>query len=369
MHGYSRRTFITRSTLVAGVGLLWSPSISGLYGAQHAGKKLGVALVGLGGYATRELAPALQLSKHCELVGVVSGTESKRKAWQEKYNLPSSNIYSYDTFDEIAKNDAIDIVYIVLPNSMHAVFTIRAAAAGKHVICEKPMAMNAAECRRMIQACEKKNVSLSIGCSLQFDPFVPEIRRQASVSPMGEPNVVVSDFSFAIGDLDQWRLRKVMSGGGAVMDLGVYCIQAARSATGEEPIAITAQEFKTDGVKFAQVDETVTWQLEFPSGAVCHSTTSYAGRFNRLLASYEKGRAEMEPVYRYRGLAGSVNGKPMEFAPVSQQAQHMDAVAAAILSGEQVPVDGYEGLRDLRIIDALYQSLATGGKRVEITKG
>ena len=118
-------------------------------------KKLGVALVGLGTYAAGQLAPALQQTVHCYLAGIVTGTPSKAAAWKEKYNIPDKNIYSYDNFDTIKDNPDIDIVYVVLPNSMHAAYTIRAAQAGKHVICEKPMALTVADCDAMIAACKK----------------------------------------------------------------------------------------------------------------------------------------------------------------------------------------------------------------------
>lgn len=368
MQIYSRRIFLKQSTLAAGAGLLCGPATSALYAASQPRKKLGVALVGLGSYATHQLAPALQLTEHCTLTGIVSGTPSKRTAWQAKYNIPPANIYTYENFDAIANNSDIDIVYVVLPNSMHAAYTIRAAEAGKHVICEKPMALNAKECRMMIDACQQNKVSLSIGYRLHFDPYVQEIMRLASEPTMGAVKIVASDFAFVMGNPNQWRLDKALAGGGAVMDIGVYCIQAARYATGEEPIAVRAQEFKTDEVKFAQVDETVTWQLEFPSGAIANSTTSYNGRFNRLFVSYEKRQAKMEPAYSYRGLAGSINGQAMQFPPMNQQAHQMDAVASSILNSAPTPVDGYEGLHDMQIIDALYKSLATGGQRIEISK-
>ena len=115
-------------------------------------KKLGIALVGLGNYSTRQLAPALQHTRHCELKGIVTGTPSKAEKWQKDYDLDPSSVYNYDTFDQIAKNDEIDIIYVVLPNFLHAEYTIRAAKAGKHVICEKPMAMSVEEGQRMVDA-------------------------------------------------------------------------------------------------------------------------------------------------------------------------------------------------------------------------
>ena len=365
-----RRQFLKRSSkgLMAAAVL---PSIAScpLTGAHHAtGKPMGIALVGLGNYAMKQLAPALQQTSRCKLTGLVTGTPEKKVKYGKEYAIPDASIYNYQTFDEIADNDAIDIIYVVLPNSMHKEYVIRAAKAGKHVICEKPLGLNAAECEEMINACDKAGVSLNVGYRLHFEPHHQEIIRMAKDKPFGDVSYVHAEFSFQIGDPSQWRLKKALAGGGAVYDIGVYCIQAARYATGEEPIAITAQEFKTDFEKFVEVDETVCFQLEFPSGVVCNSTTSYNARTNRLYVAYKnRGTAIIEPAYSYGGLKGSVNGEPMGFEPVNQQAKHMDGVCQSILEGTDSTVGGQEGLLDMKVVDALYRSLASGGRRVEIS--
>ena len=364
-----RRDFLKTSAKGIGAAALFQmvPKLS-LSAAHHAGKKtFGIALVGLGNYAMNQLAPALQETEHCKLTGLVTGTPEKKTKYGQEYNIPVKNIYNYETFDSIADNDAIDIVYVVLPNSMHKEYVIRAAKAGKHVICEKPLGLNAAECEEMIKTCDDAGVSLNVGYRLHFDPNHQEIIRMAREKPFGEVTYVQAEFSFQMGDPNQWRLKKALAGGGAVYDIGVYCIQAARYATGEEPIAITAQEFKTDFEKFAEVDETVSFQLEFPSGVICNSTTSYNARANRLYVAYRnRGSALIEPAYSYRGLKGSVNGEPMGFEPVNQQAKHMDGVCLSIANGTDSTVSGQEGLLDMKVVDALYRSLASGGKRVEI---
>src|SRR5829696_1548422 len=148
--------------------------------------KLGIALVGLGGYAGGQLAPALQQTEHCYLAGIVTGTPSKIPTWKEKYSIPDQNIYSYDNFDSIKANPDIDIVYVVLPNSMHAEYVIRAAQAGKHVICEKPMALNVKECDDMIAACKKAGKMLSIGYRLHFEPYNLEMQRLGQQKVLGE---------------------------------------------------------------------------------------------------------------------------------------------------------------------------------------
>ena len=155
-----------------------SPAISTLAACGVAPeKKLGIALVGLGGYSSGQLGPALQQTRNCYLAGIVTGTPSKAKDWSARYNIPAANIYNYENFDSIANNPAIDIVYVVLPIAMHKEYTVRAAKAGKHVICEKPMAISVSECEEMIAACRKANRMLSIGYRLHFEPFNKEMMR------------------------------------------------------------------------------------------------------------------------------------------------------------------------------------------------
>lgn len=365
----SRRQFVSRS-LGGMAATMTFPFISrsGLSAAAHAaGKPLGIALVGLGNYAMKQLAPALQETQYCKLTGLVTGTPEKEVKYGQQYAIPEANIYNYETFDRIAENEAIDVIYVVLPNSMHKEYVIRAARAGKQVICEKPLGLNAAECEDMIRACKANDVSLYVGYRLHYDPRHQEIMRLAREKPYGDVAYVQSEFSFPIGDPNQWRLKKALAGGGAVYDIGVYCIQAARYATGEEPVTVTAQEYKTDPVKFAEVDETVTFQLEFPSGVISNSTTSYNARANRLFVSYQdRATAEIEPAYSYRGLQGRLNGEPMNLPEVNQQAKHMDAVAMSIIEGTPSSVTGEEGLRDMKVVDALYRSLAAAGQKVAI---
>lgn len=340
-----------------------------IHGAHHkSGKSYGIALVGLGNYAMKQLAPALQQTNRCQLAGLVTGTPEKKAKYGKEYGIANGNIYNYETFDQIADNDEIDIVYVVLPNSMHKEYVIRAAKAGKHVISEKPLGLNAEECEDMIRACKDQGVSLNVGYRLHFEPHHQQITKMVKEKPFGDVAYVQSEFSFQIGDPTQWRLRKALAGGGAVYDIGVYCIQAVRYATGEEPIAITAQEYKTDPVKFAEVDETVCFQMEFPSGVISNSTTSYNARTNRLYVSYKnRGSALIEPAYSYGGIKGSVNGEPMGHPAVNQQAMHMDGVCRSIDEGTDLTVSGEEGLRDMKVVDALYRSLAAGGKRIEIS--
>ena len=240
----NRRDF--NRTLAIGAGASVLPFANTFARPFPPDKKLGVALVGLGGYSTGQLGPALQETENCYLAGVVTGTPKKEKIWADKYGIPEKNIYNYDTYDQIADNEDIDIIYVVLPNSMHAEYSIRAAEAGKHVICEKPMAMNVTECQQMIDACEKAEVKLSIGYRLHFEPYNKKVMEIAKEQSMGSINFVRCGAGYRMGDnWDQWRLKKDLAGTGALGNMGVYAIQGALYAVGENPIYVRAQEFKT----------------------------------------------------------------------------------------------------------------------------
>lgn len=369
----SRRDFL--KTLSRGMGgAALAASAGPLVGraAVPDEEKLGVALVGLGNYATGQLAPALQETTNCELTGIVTGTPAKAEKWKTKYDIPEENVYNYETYDRIADNDDIDIIYVVLPNGMHAEYTIRAAEAGKHVLCEKPMATSVQECRDMIAACEKAGVKLSVGYRLHFQPHHQHVMELGQDEVYGPVTVMQNGFGFRIPDdaVDEphfeWRLDKEMAGGGALMDVGIYAIQGARYVTGEEPEAVTAQEYTTRPDVFDEVDETLFFQLEFPGGTVVDGSTTYNGNFNRLYATATEGWFEVRPAYGYGGVEGRTHEGPMDLQNVNQQARQMDAFAEAVRQDRAPRVGGEEGLRDLEVIEAIYESIAAGGDRVEV---
>jgi predicted dehydrogenase len=363
MASYSRRQFLNRVGM--GAAVLSVPYISGSSKPLPQQKKLGVALVGLGYYAEFKLATALAETSNCYLAGAVTGTPAKVEKWKAKFNIPDKNFYNYQNFDKIADNKDIDIVYVVLPNGMHHEFVIRAAKAGKHVICEKPLANSVKECREMIDACKKANVKFSVGYRLHFEPFTQEAMRVGQQKVFGKVKFVESSMGFKIGDPNQWRLKKSLAGGGAMMDVGVYAVQGARYSTGEEPISVTAQEYKTDPVKFKEVDETIFWQMEFPSGAVSNSVTSYASHTERLFISAETGWLELRPAFGYGPLAGKTSQGPLDLPHVNHQAKQLEDFAQCVLDNKESSVSGEEGLRDMKVVEAIYKSIATG-KKVKI---
>lgn len=276
----SRRNFLQKLTLSA-VSL---PLIPGLKSSDFPGwqkkaaqeKVLRVAIMGLGSYGTR-VAEAMQDSKKSKLVGVISGTPSKISAWQKKYDIPSKNCYNYENFDAIKDNPDIDAVYIITPNALHHPQTLRVAAAGKHVICEKPMALNAEQGREMVAACKKAGVKLLVGYRMHFEANTLEVIRMREAGEFGEIKFFQGLSGFKIGDPSQWRLNKKLAGGGAMMDIGIYSVNGARYMVGKEPIWVTAQETKTDPVKFKEgVDETILFQFGFPEGIVASCLSTYS---------------------------------------------------------------------------------------------
>jgi predicted dehydrogenase len=328
--------------------------------------KLGIALLGLGGYAGGQLAPALQSTEHCYLAGIVTGTPSKIPTWQKKYSIPDKNVYSYENFDSIKDNADIDIVYVVTPNALHKDYVIRAAQAGKHVICEKPMATSVEDCDAMIAACKKAGKLLSIGYRLHFEPYNLEMVRLGTKKIYGNIKKISAGFGFPIGDPTQWRLKKNLSGGGPLQDVGIYCIQGICYTTGMEPIAVTAQEGpKTDLNKFKEVEQSLSWEFEMPNGIIAEGRSSYGEGMNFLKAEADKGVFELTSAYNYGGQRGNTPDGPMDLPRINQQAKQMDAFALAIKNNQSTIVPGEMGRRDVKIITAVYEAMATG-KRVEI---
>ena len=325
---------------------------------------LGIALVGLGNYSLNALKPALYQTNLVKLTGIVTGTPAKAQAWSEEFGLADDHVYDYDTFDRIADDDAIDIIYIVLPNFMHAEFTIRALQAGKHVICEKPMGMNARECEAMIAASEQTGKLLSVGYRLHYENHHREAMQLGQDKPFGPINFIEAGLAYHLNDPTLWRLNKDEGGGGAIMDLGVYPIQACRYVSGEEPVAVTAQAFVHDTSRFKDIYETFFWQFEFPSGLTAQCTTSYSSYVDRLYVSCYQGWMELKPSFGGRGTRGATSRGAIDLPAVNQQALHMDDFAQSILDGTPLRVSALEGLQDLRIIDAIKQAIESGQRVV-----
>ena len=365
MYNTSRRKLIKQLAL-GGVAIIGTPNHF-LFG-QSKKDRLGVALVGLGYYSTDLLAPALQQTKECYLAGIVTGTPSKAEDWKKKYSIPEKNIYNYQNFDDIANNPDIDVVYIVLPPSMHHEYVIRAAKTGKHVWCEKPMAITVQECQEMIYACNKNKVSLAIGYRLQHEPNTQEWRRIVSKQLLGKVKQVKCAAGYFDSRTNHWKQKKEM-GGGVLYDMGVYAIQGARLGTGMEPVSVLTANTSTKRPEIYKngLDETTTATLEFPGGVLAEIKTSFGENVNFLDITCEKGNINMAPYSAYSGVRGSSSLGEINF-PYStpfQQAKQMDDDAISIKKGHRMLVPGEEGLRDIRVVEAIYKSAGLG-KAVKI---
>lgn len=361
---HTRRSFLQTIGLGMGAGLL-TPAFSrtGMSPVLPPQKKLGVALVGLGSYAKNQLAVALEKTSNCYLAGIVTGNEYKAEEWKQKYNLRDRNIYNYRNFDAIADNKEIDIVYVVLPNSMHHEFVLRAAKAGKHVMCEKPMAVSVKQAEEMIAACKEAGVQLGIGYRLHFEPFTREIMRLGQQKILGDVRFIQTNFGFSIGDPAQWRLKKEMAGGGPLMDVGIYCVQASRYVTGEEPLWVTAQLGPvTDKERFSSVEESVSWQMEFPGGTMVNGFTSYKSNIEQLYVSANDGWAQLGPAYSYGPIKGRTSKGELNLPVVHHQTAMLEGICKELIENNKIPAhtSGEEGLRDMKILMSIYEAAQTG---------
>jgi glucose-fructose oxidoreductase len=365
----SRRTFVRTMTL--GAAILGSGA-SGALAAEVAEatkggeRKLGVALMGLGLYSRGELGPALRKTKLCRFAGVITGSRDKGLHWSRTYGFPERNIWSYDTMHEMAGNPDIDIVYVVTPNGLHAEHVAKAAAAGKHVICEKPMANTVAECDAMMSACRKANVRLSIGYRLQFDPNHIELDRLAREKDFGTLTHLTGEHSWIFRER-AWRVEKKLSGGGPLMDVGIYVIQAACRAAMAQPVAITARELPKERPElFNEVEETIGWTMEFPGGVTCQASSSYNRNSAFFRAEGDRGWIKLDPAYAYRGIQVTTSRGSLEYPQVPQQSLQMDDFTSCIVTGRETPISGSLGRDHMVIIEAIYRSAAEGGRRVEV---
>lgn len=333
-------------------------------------ERVGYAVVGLGRLTVGRLLPALAKCKYSRLVALVSGDRGKAQKLAHQHGLNDQAIYSYQDFDRIADNPDVQVVYIVLPNSMHAEFTVRAARAGKHVLCEKPMANSVAECQQMINACRRANRKLMIAYRSQYEPLDRALLKMAQERKLGELKEFISANSQNMVDPRQWRLKKALAGGGPLPDVGIYCINAARFLSREEPVEVLGSvRNNPSDPRFREVEESVQFTLRFPSGftATCSSGyNSHKSQFLRLQGTL--GWAELDPGYAYEGnrlryglLEGGreVVHEP-SISPSDQFMLEIDHMSQCVKANRELHTPGEEGLQDQRIIEAIYASAASG---------
>jgi predicted dehydrogenase len=368
----TRRGFLTRvgqgllAANVAAALLKDAAAQQGFVVPEPPGKKLGYALVGLGQLATYQLMPAFAKCENSRLVALVSGHPDKANKLAARYGVNPKNIYNYENYDSIKDNPEVDVIYIVLPNSMHAEYTIRGLQAGKHVLCEKPMATTPEECQAMIDAGRKANRKLMIAYRCHYEPFNREMIRIAREQEFGPVKIILADAGFNIGDPSQWRLKKSMAGGGSLMDIGIYALQAARYISGEEPTEVSAMSYTTPGdVRFKEVEETINFQLRFPSGVLANCTSDYSSAFrSHFRAIAVNGYSELDPAIAYTGQRMRVSHGDELIERVLQPRDHfaaeMDHMSQCVMEYRTPLTPGEEGLRDLKIMMAIYEAARTG---------
>lgn len=333
-------------------------------------QRLGFAVVGLGRLALEELLPAFGACKKAKVTALVSGSRDKALNVARQYGVPETHLYDYGTYDRLRDNPDVDIIYIVLPNGMHAEYTIRGARAGKHILCEKPMATSSADCRAMIDACKAADRKLMIAYRCQYEPYNRAMIDLARNRTFGEVKAILASNGQNMAHNRQWRFDRTLAGGGALPDVGIYCLNAARYITGEEPVEVFGMVYSTPGDdRFREVEEEVAFTLRFPSGVIASCSTSYGyhqSRRYRVLAT--DGWFDLDPAFSYRGLQmriGHQEGKAEAIAQrryqeVNQFALEMDHMATCILENRQPHTPGEEGLQDQVIMEAIYRSAAEG---------
>lgn len=333
-------------------------------GAPPPSRTFGYAIVGLGSLSLSDILPAFAHATRSRVTGLVSGDVEKSRALAAQYGVPERGLYSYDTYDRIADNPDIDAVYIVLPNNMHAEYTIRAHKAGKHALVEKPMANTVKDCEAMIAAAKAANRHLAVAYRLRYEPYTQAMIEMARDQEFGSTKVILCDAGFNIGNPNQWRLTKAMGGGGSMMDIGIYSVNAARYLAGEEPAEVFGMDYSTPGdPRFKEVEETINFQMRFPSGVLANCVSSYGTPLNRFRVHAERGSFEMEPAYSRTGLRMRVfRGSTVEHRHLPQRdhfALMMDHLAECAANNTRPLTDGEDGRNDMRVIEAIYESVKT----------
>lgn len=333
-------------------------------------KRVGFALVGVGQLTEQQLLPAFRKTPHATAVALVTGHREHALAVGRRYGIAEASVYGYDEFERLADDDGVDAVYIVLPNGLHAEYTVRAARCGKHVLCEKPMATRVADAELMIQACRSARRKLMVAYRCQYAPADRAIADHVRAGRLGE----LRDFCAFNGQVQQdpshWRLKRELAGGGPLPDIGIYCLNAARFLSGEEPVEVMARTFAGEGdPRFAEVEESVQFLMRFPGGMVAHCGASYATHTSRMLRlSGTRGWAELDPAFGYSDprvrLGEPVDGRDAVIEPVIENgdpfAHEIEHFARCILDDLEPHTPGEEGLQDLRVIDAIYASARSG---------
>lgn len=330
-------------------------------------EKVGYAVVGLGKISQRAVLPAFRHSRKAKLVAVVSGDPKKARLLAASFG--ASEWYTYDDYHRCLANPAVNAVFIATDNGSHSRYSVQAAEAGRHVLCEKPMATTVDECRRMIEACRKKNVRLMIAYRKYFEPSCLALKKLIVGGRLGKLKIIHSAFTImmsADGKGGNWHLDKRAAGGGSLVDLGVYCVNTIRWLTGKDPLEAGAYSWTTDPARFNSVEESIGFQLKFPGSVFVQASSSFgAAQANFIKVFGDKGWAALDPAFAYqeeRRLFGKIRGRWFEkrFKVIDEFALELDAFAESIWRGRDPEPDGQEGMRDVIVMQAIYQAAREG---------
>ena len=323
-------------------------------------KRVGYAVIGLGHISQRAILPGFRHAKRSKLVALVSGDAAKAKRLDEQFS--AGHCYTYDAFDECLRNPQVEAVYIATPNRMHLEFALKAAEAGKHVLCEKPLAVTAAECQQIIEACRRNRVKLMTAYRKYFEPSVLALKALIDSGKLGRLKIIHTAFTVFLPAGDSWHLKKSLAGGGSLFDVGIYGINTVRYLTGLEPVEATAYSWTTDPARFSEVDDNMSFQLKFPGGLYLQGSSSFtAAKASFLQIHGEKGWAALDPAYAYNEehrFFGKIAGEWFEkkFKPVDEFRLEIDHLSECIREDRDPRTDGIAGLRDVAVMEAIYEA-------------
>jgi len=330
--------------------------------SKKAERQVGYAVVGLGHFAQDAILPAFEHAKeNSRLAALVSGDPEKARELGERYGVP---VFSYERLEECLALPEVEAVYIAVPNSLHSEYAVRAARAGAHVLCEKPLATTEAECREMIRACEESDVRLMTAYRLHFEQANLTAVEAVRKGKIGDPRLFTSTFSFQV-KAPNIRIERD-KGGGVLWDIGVYCVNAARYLFRAEPVEVFAFCDKGQDPRFAEVEEAASVVMRFPEGKLAAFNVSFGAE---AVATYElvgtEGTLRVDNAYEYKGelrweLMSEGKKRKGKVPERDQIAPELLTFSDCILEGRDPEPDGWEGLTDVRIISALYESARTG---------
>jgi predicted dehydrogenase len=332
-------------------------------------KRVGYAVVGLGSISQVAVLPAFAHSKKAKLVAVVSG--DKNKAGKIAKQFKAGHAFTYDQFAQCLSNPAVEAVYVATPPGEHEKYAVAAAKAGKHVLCEKPLAATVKQARNMVETCRRNKVQFMTAYRKYFEPSSVTFKNMISKGELGRIDIIHTLFSELRPFGDQspsWLFSRKLCGGGPLTDLGVHCVNTCRWLVSEDPIAASgAVSWVRDRRRYKEVEEGIAFRLDFRSGLILQGTAAYSAAFSSFVHVHgEKGWAELAPAFAFeeeRRLSGKIAGQwfAKTFKPIDEFALELDYFAECIREGHKPEPDGEQGLRDIIIIDAIYQAAKKGG--------